>query len=631
MFNPNGGGMAKTPRTVTPVQKKPTSTRTSRLETNFPPHTQAAVRTIYKTQTKRFSYRSLQALCTILLVGAVTGFLPPLLTRSPHTPKALTSLFVANAWGDNNVEVWWPTQNAQLTGTTPFKAMVQNQTIDQYTMYWQVDSGQKNEMSNSYQDYPHKEYLVDLAGWNWKGHGPYTLTFSAYDLNGNKLGEKFITIYIGNNPAPTPVQPTPQPEKIPVTRTSDSASGTKTYPLDIWWPSSGATVSGNTPFKAYLQQNSVEDYTAYWQVNNGPLTLMPSNYTDYPHKEQWTDISSWQPGSYFLTFIAKNASGQEVGKNSVTLNVQSATQTPLPAPARSPSPSKNSPILNGAPLFVNPNSEIKNLVKSWANAQKQEVKLLEKIAEQPDSQWFGGWNWDIQNDVDTIVTQAANQHTVPVLVAYNIPGRDCGGYSAGGTASADAYKEWIQKFAQGIGNRKAAVILEPDALSLVSCLSEQDKQNRYSLLQYAVSAFKALGNTAVYIDAGHPGWISTGDIITRLKASGIDTADGFALNVSNFETTQDNIDYGTAISSQVGNKHFVIDTSRNGNGPTADHQWCNPSGRKLGNRPTTNTGNQLVDAFLWIKGPGGSDGYCNGGPSAGTLWTDYALDIAQRS
>jgi Cellobiohydrolase A (1,4-beta-cellobiosidase A) len=95
--------------------------------------------------------------------------------------------------------------------------------------------------------------------------------------------------------------------------------------------------------------------------------------------------------------------------------------------------------------------------------------------------------------------------------------------------------------------------------------------------------------------------------------------------------TSDNITYGTAISSSVGGKHFVIDTSRNGLGATADSQWCNPDGRALGTAATTTTGNSLVDAFLWLKRPGESDGTCNGGPNAGGWWADYALGLAQRS
>jgi len=106
-------------------------------------------------------------------------------------------------------------------------------------------------------------------------------------------------------------------------------------------------------------------------------------------------------------------------------------------------------------------------------------------------------------------------------------------------------------------------------------------------------------------------------------------ADGFSLNVSNFYTTTDSTTYGTALSSKINNKHFVIDTSRNGNGSNGD--WCNPSGRALGQFPTVSTGNSLIDAYLWLKTPGESDGSCNGGPSAGTWWTDYALGLGKNA
>jgi len=46
--------------------------------------------------------------------------------------------------------------------------------------------------------------------------------------------------------------------------------------------------------------------------------------------------------------------------------------------------------------------------------------------------------------------------------------------------------------------------------------------------------------------------------------------------------------------------------------------WCNPPGRGLGARPTTRTGNSLVDAYLWIKIPGESDGQCDRGMGGGT-------------
>src|SRR6478736_4325528 len=47
--------------------------------------------------------------------------------------------------------------------------------------------------------------------------------------------------------------------------------------------------------------------------------------------------------------------------------------------------------------------------------------------------------------------------------------------------------------------------------------------------------------------------------------------------------------------------------------------WCNPPDRGLGYRPTANTGHPLVDAYLWVKIPGESDGQC-------TRWASGPLD-----
>ena len=71
--------------------------------------------------------------------------------------------------------------------------------------------------------------------------------------------------------------------------------------------------------------------------------------------------------------------------------------------------------------------------------------------------------------------------------------------------------------------------------------------------------------------------------------------------------------------------HFVIDTSRNGNGANSEH--FNPYGRALGELPTTNTCDEIVDAYLWVKVPGESDGAVNGGPKAGRFSHNLALDL----
>jgi endoglucanase len=230
-----------------------------------------------------------------------------------------------------------------------------------------------------------------------------------------------------------------------------------------------------------------------------------------------------------------------------------------------------------------------------------------------------------------MMNAAKAQNATPIFVAYNIPNRDCSGYSAGGATTASAYQSWINGVAAGIGNNPAVVILEPDALSSTGCLSGSELSARVSMLRAAVGTLKSHAATKVYLDAGHSGWVDASTMANLLTEAGVGNANGFALNVSNFTTTASNIDYGSQVSAKTNGAHFVIDTSRNGNGPTSDNQWCNPSGRAIGTPTTSVTGNALVDGLLWLKTPGESDGTCNGGPSAGVWWPSYALSLVKNS
>jgi endoglucanase len=302
-----------------------------------------------------------------------------------------------------------------------------------------------------------------------------------------------------------------------------------------------------------------------------------------------------------------------------------------PAPAPTP-PAESANPLAGASLYVDQWSHARRQADLWRSARPSDAAQMDKIAANPQASWFGNWNSDVTSAVRTVVDAAVARGTVPVLVAYNIPQRDCGGLSGGNsTMVASAYRTWISGFAAGIGSRRSVVILEPDALPQMNCLTTSDQDVRYELLRYAVQTLAALGGTSVYIDAGHSRWISASEMASRLARADVGRAAGFSLNVSNFQPTSDNVSYGANVSSLIGGKHYVIDTGRNGLGPTADNQWCNPSGRALGNRPTTATGVARVDAYLWIKVPGESDGACNGAPAAGTWMPEYALGLAQRA
>jgi endoglucanase len=282
--------------------------------------------------------------------------------------------------------------------------------------------------------------------------------------------------------------------------------------------------------------------------------------------------------------------------------------------------------LAGKRLYVDPNSNAKRQAEALRRSRPQDAELVARIADQPVARWLGGWVSDVGREVNNAVSTITGSGALPVFVAYNIPGRDCGSHSAGGANGADGYRRWVKSLATGIGGRQAIVILEPDALPGMDCLSAAGQQERLALLKEAVQVLKGQ-RASVYIDAGHANWRSAEMMADRLKKAGIAEADGFSLNVSNYLNNAANIAYGEKLSRQLGGKHFIIDTSRNGVGTTTE--WCNARGQALGVTPTTNTGHPLVDAFLWVKQPGESDGTCRGGPKAGSWWTEIAVELSR--
>ena len=284
--------------------------------------------------------------------------------------------------------------------------------------------------------------------------------------------------------------------------------------------------------------------------------------------------------------------------------------------------------LRGARLWTDSTSSAWQHYQRASDAETR--ALLARIAEQPLVPWFTEVNAAIRQDVNNLVSRIAAAGALPVFVLYGIPQRDCGSYAAGGARSGEEYRNWIREAAAGIGPRRAVVILEPDALMGLDCLSEAARAERYRLLREAVRTLAANRTVSVYIDAGHPQWHPADVAAARLRSIGVDKAAGFVLNVANTIGTQENIEYGSQISRKVRGKHFIIDTSRNGKGGGRS-EWCNPAQAAIGAPPTTQTNHQLVDAYLWIKTPGESDGECNGGPRAGHFWPQAALQLVRNS
>ncbi len=313
-----------------------------------------------------------------------------------------------------------------------------------------------------------------------------------------------------------------------------------------------------------------------------------------------------------------------------------------------------------------------------AQGRKTDAALMRALAAVPHSVNLNMPVAEVKYTVTSTMRLAATHDAVPVFLTDYVPLLDC---SDRGAPNERTYKDWIDRIAAGIGAGRAVVVLEPNSLTELpgteDCPSggKAEMAERYRELGYAVDRLGTLAHTAVYLDGGIEGWPDFVAMADRLVNAGVGRADGFYLNSSDFQHTDSLLRYGDrlsrcvylmstkgggtcadaeidAVSADAPLTHFVIDTSRNGKGvweapegKYADPQlWCNPPGRGVGLRPTTDTGNELADAFLWIRHPGESNGRClRGGPGpedpvhhqvdpvGGTWWPALALDRARNA
>jgi endoglucanase len=236
---------------------------------------------------------------------------------------------------------------------------------------------------------------------------------------------------------------------------------------------------------------------------------------------------------------------------------------------------------------------------------------LDPITTTPQAVWLTS-EWDLHG-LSTIVEEAKQQAALLVVVAYFIPNRDCAGQGADSMAQ---YRGWIERLVQKLGTTPAVVVMEPDAIA-ADCFNAE----RAQLLSEGVIKLADAGHY-VYLDAGHSQWRTTAEAARRLLLSGIRFANGFSINVSNRQTTEESERWGLDLSNLVGDREFIIDTSRNGLGPPPDEpgrddEWCNPERQALGARPQTLAPPRLTAALLWIKRPGESDGACRGETGTG--------------
>ncbi|MFT4212588.1 MAG: glycoside hydrolase family 6 protein [Microbacterium sp.] len=251
-----------------------------------------------------------------------------------------------------------------------------------------------------------------------------------------------------------------------------------------------------------------------------------------------------------------------------------------------------------------------------------EQDAAEYLAAQPTAYWLTPEIdpiGEVGSRILNLATEARDQDAAMAIVVYGLPERDCSaGESSGGLDDAD-YDTWTAEIGQALSavtDVQKIVVLEPDSLAQAPDCGNIDQ--RVVELRNAIDSISDI-DTWIYLDGGHSNWLSVDEQADLIQQVGDqDKVRGFAVNVSNYNSTVDEFSYAHELADALGWGHALIDTSRNGAGADGTN-WCNPPGRLVGDAGGT-YGDDVVDTNLWIKPPGESDGECNGGPTAGTWW-----------
>lgn len=429
--------------------------------------------------------------------------------------------------------------------------------------FWSVEGGHQNLVYKT-ADAMVFTTNINVFGWLWKGVGPYPITFSVTDKTSSAvIVSAVLELYWKGVPGASDIE--------------FRSGGTVIVPPSTTPPVVLTSTPTVTP--------SVPVATASNPVVTSPLVTKSSPATTSP-----------------------------------------SLAIPLPVPITG-KVSSITTLLGSTKLYLPTKPAVLNALATLTDStQKTAVSY---ILAQPSTIWLNGDSYETDAYISGLVAKATSQNAVPSFVLYNIVQRDCNSYSSGGAKTMANYKTWINRLAGVFKNTSAILVVEPDALAMLNCVSGTARAERIEMIKYAVTTLtKTSPKVLVYVDAGHPFWVNAEEMATRLTSVNIAAARGFSLNVSSFASTEDNVTYGTYLSNLLGGKRYVIDSSRNGNGRAPNGEWCNPAGRALGQSGTLYPDTKgALDAVLWIKFPGESDGTCNGGPGAGQWWTAYATAL----
>ncbi|KAJ8522119.1 hypothetical protein ONZ45_g1277 [Pleurotus djamor] len=275
------------------------------------------------------------------------------------------------------------------------------------------------------------------------------------------------------------------------------------------------------------------------------------------------------------------------------------------------------------------------------------------VSEIPTFIWF-----DVVAKAPTLGTYLADARAIQTatgrnqlvqIVVYDLPDRDCAAAASNGEFAIannglNLYKDYVDQLAAQIAQYpdiRVVAVIEPDSLAnMVTNMNVPKCQGAAAAYNegiiYALQKLNSLG-VYMYVDAGHAGWLGwpanlppSAQLFAKLYTDAGSPAyfRGLATNVSNYNKLRaptpdpvtspnpnyDEIHFIESLAPELTSRgfpaHFIVDQGRSAvqgiRGEWGD--WCNVNNAGFGTRPTTNTGSSLIDAIVWIKPGGESDG-----------------------
>ncbi|TID22342.1 exoglucanase 2 [Venturia nashicola] len=330
---------------------------------------------------------------------------------------------------------------------------------------------------------------------------------------------------------------------------------------------------------------------------------------------------------------------------------------------------------SGINLYANSfyQKEVESIAIPALAANQTLLAVAKKVATIPSFFWL-----DTTAKVDLIPKfvkdiQTRKLDVLMPLVVYNLPDRDCNAKASNGElSSADGgivkYKAYIDAIVKNIKaapSVKFVLIIEPDSLANIvtnmnvpKCATAKAGYEEGTI--YALTKLNLLENVkAMYLDGAHVGWLAwpanldpAADYFGLIydKAGKPSKVRGLVTNVANYNAWSvpagscsklkytdemrsvwasggkkiemcDEKTYMEQLAPKLTAKgfpaHFIMDTSRSGKYPTDQKHWgnwCNAKGTGFGRRPAVSKESPLLDAFVWVKPGGESDGTSTPGP-----------------